>query len=249
MAAQKPIIVIVPGAFLKPIHYRKITKLLHDQGFEVIPIDLVVTGENADPEMTFLDDAVEIRRHLVPRLDEGREAVILSHSYGSLPSTHATEGQTVTERAAKGLKGGITAVVNLAGFAFPARGKSVLGDDTIVPPMPFHVVENGITHLQESGKPIFFNNLSPEEAEAEWAALDKTQTRKSFTAFPQYVESEIRCSKLYIVCEKDVAVPPAWQEDMAQVGGYVVERIDAGHDAFLTHSEDVVAVVLKACSI
>ncbi|KAJ5606123.1 hypothetical protein N7510_008904 [Penicillium lagena] len=248
MTSQKPIVVIVPGAFHKPIHYRKITALLRSQGHEVIPYDLASCGDNVDPEVTFIDEAAEIQKKLVPLLDEGREAVIFSHSYGSLPATHSTEGLTAVERAEKGLKGGIIGVVNLAGFAFPARGVGILGDDTIVPPQPYQSVENGITYLKEEAKPLFFNNLSPDEADTEWANLHQKQTRKTFTRFPQYVESEIKCPKFYILCTKDVCVPPAFQEQMASLGGYTVVRLDAGHDAFLTAPDDVVAVVSKAAS-
>jgi alpha-beta hydrolase superfamily lysophospholipase len=141
MASQKPIIVIVPGGFHKPIHYRKITALLRSQGHEVIPYDLASCGDTVDPEVTFIDEAAEIQEKLLPLLDGGREAVIFSHSYGSLPATHATEGLTAFERAEMGLKGGIIGVVNLAGFAFPARGKGIMGDETIVPPTPYQFVE------------------------------------------------------------------------------------------------------------
>jgi hypothetical protein len=94
-----------------------------------------------DPEVTFIDDAAEIQKKLVPLLDEGREAVIFSHSYGSMPAMHTTEGLTAVERAERGLKGGIIGVVNLAGFAFPARGKGIMGDETVVPPTSYQFVE------------------------------------------------------------------------------------------------------------
>jgi len=141
MASQKPIIVIVPGAFHRALHYTKITEPLRAQGYGVIPVDLVVAGENVNPDATHLDDAAEIRRQLVPLLDEDKRAIVVSHSYGSMPATASVEGQTVAERSQKGLNGGIVAVINIAGFAFPARGKSVMGDDQIAPPMPYHVVE------------------------------------------------------------------------------------------------------------
>ena len=140
MSSEKPIIVIVPGAFHAARNYRYISEPLRSQGYEVLTPPLAVTGENITPDLDQYDDASLLLAELVPKLDEGKEAILVSHSYGSLVVAAAIEGQTVTERASKGLKGGVKRVVNIAGFAFPVRGKSVLGDDTQFPPMPYHVL-------------------------------------------------------------------------------------------------------------
>lgn len=65
------------------------------------------------------------------------------------------------------------------------------------------------------------------------------------TDFPQYVESEIRCPKTYILCEQDQAVPPAFQEQMARLGGYSIVRVNSGHAPFLSVPKDVLSVVRK----
>ncbi|KAH8805441.1 Alpha/beta hydrolase fold-1 [Xylogone sp. PMI_703] len=245
MASQKPVIVIVPGAFHKPIHYRKVVEPLRSQGYEVITPSLVVCGDDSvSPDATHLDDAANIHKHLLPALDEGKRAIIVSHSYGSLPATASVEGQTVAERAARNLKGGIVGVISIAGFAFPVRGKSIMGDDEIPPPMPYHVVEDGIAHLQETAKPIFFSGLSPEEADAEWGNLSKKISRKCFTTFPQYIESDIPCAKTYVLCENDQAVPPAFQEAMAKTGGFDIARVPSGHAPFLSIPEEIVKIII-----
>lgn len=141
MADQKPIICIIPGAYHKPFHYRKISEPLQSQGYEVISIDFLVCQEDADPETTFFDDAAEILKKLTPRFDQGRKAVVVSHSYGALPASATVEGQTVGERAARGLPGGISAVINIAGFVFPVAGKGIMGDETLVPPPSYQHVE------------------------------------------------------------------------------------------------------------
>jgi hypothetical protein len=101
-------------------------------------------------------------------------------------------------------------------------------------------------HLQESAKPIFFSDVSPEEADIAWDNLFKQQSRKSITTFPQYVESEIRCPKTYVVCEKDQAVPPAFQEQMAGMGGFNIVKVSSGHAPFLTVPNEIVAAILRA---
>lgn len=65
------------------------------------------------------------------------------------------------------------------------------------------------------------------------------------TVFPRHVESEFCCPKTYVLCEKDQAVPPAWQEQMARLGGFDVVRVDSGHSPHLSVPSDVIAVISK----
>jgi alpha-beta hydrolase superfamily lysophospholipase len=139
-----PIIVIVPGAFHRPSHYGPIISLLEAEGFQVLCKDLVTCGGSAgviDPNTDHLDDAREIFSDLQPLLDTGREAIVVSHSYGSLPSTELVAGQSIVERSARGLRGGVKAAINIAGFAFPVVHKNFQGGDDITPPMPYHIVK------------------------------------------------------------------------------------------------------------
>jgi hypothetical protein len=58
--------------------------------------------------------------------DAGQEVVIIGHSYGGVPACAATQGQSVSERAAEGKKGGFRSIIYMAGFAIPERGKDLL---------------------------------------------------------------------------------------------------------------------------
>ncbi|KAL4897236.1 Alpha/beta hydrolase fold-1 [Aspergillus ambiguus] len=245
MELQKPVIVIIPGAYHRPIHYRKVADPLRAQGYKVLSFDLAVCGEEVNPELSFFDDAAIIREHLLPLLDQGKKAVIVSHSYGSLPVTALVDGLTIAERTEKGLEGGIAAVISIAGFVFPARGKSIFGNKQNPPTPPYQIRMDGTAHLQDTAKSIFFSDLSPEDADHAWAHLHKKQTTKSFDTWPQCVESEYRCPKTYILCENDTTVPPPFQEQMAGLGGFDIVRVKSGHAPFLTVPEEVVAIIIR----
>jgi hypothetical protein len=150
--SSTPIIVLVPGAFHRPSVWDAVAEPLRRQGYTVVTPPLSVCGDLSDKAAGSqewkdlaskgpVDDAKLIHAELLPLLDEGNEAVIVSHSYGSVPTCVAVEGQTVLDRAARGLKGGIKAVVNIAGFASAVRGKSLMGDDNPPPLMPYHILE------------------------------------------------------------------------------------------------------------
>jgi alpha-beta hydrolase superfamily lysophospholipase len=141
----KPTILVVPGAFHKPIHYSKLINKLQLGGYDVLPITHKSSSDKAEDvniDFSHFDDAAAILSKLQPLLNEGKEVVLVSHSYGSLPTTACVEGNTTIERAGKGLKGGIKAVINIAGFAFPARGKNAFGtDDPTFNPLEYHTLE------------------------------------------------------------------------------------------------------------
>ena len=152
MASAKPLIIIVPGGFFSPGPYDAVCKLLRERGYTVLVPQLTVCGDlsSKTPESSAWkamarNGALEDRQHilslLVPYLDQGHEAIIVSHSYGSLPATLCVEGQTVSDRAAKSLKGGVRAYLSVAGFAYPVRGKNIFGGEEEPPLMPYHVLE------------------------------------------------------------------------------------------------------------
>lgn len=163
--ASKPIIVFVPGAFHRPSSWNAVAEPLREDGYTVLTPALTVCGDldSATPESAqwkdmaakgVLEDAQAIRDVLLPKLDAGNKAILVSHSYGSVPASLVVEGQTVAERAARGLPGGISAFVVIAGFAYPVRGKGIMGDDSEPPVMPYHVLD-----VSEQKKKIFLAAL------------------------------------------------------------------------------------------
>jgi hypothetical protein len=54
----------------------------------------------------FIDGEI-VQAELLPLLDKGRTAVLVSHSLGCVAALAAVRHQTVDERSARGLKGGI----------------------------------------------------------------------------------------------------------------------------------------------
>lgn len=151
----KPWITIVPGGFIKPQAYDDVSKELSRLGYTVIVPSLTVSGdlsnETADSQAWkdlagkgCPDDVKVIQSHTLRACEDGHEVVLVGHSYGSVPGCLAVEGQSVAERHARGEKGGVKAFVNLAGFAYPARGKTIIGTDEDLPPLPYQVLEVSI---------------------------------------------------------------------------------------------------------
>jgi predicted alpha/beta hydrolase len=158
MSQAKPVIAIVPGGFCGPQIYQDVASALRDDGFTVVIPTLTTTKDLSTKDPTSAeykdfaskglpDDVKEIHDSLASELDKGSEVVIFGHSYGSLPALISLEGQTVEERKAKGLSGGIKAYAAVSGFAYTMRGKNIMGTTEDLPVMPYHTLEVSLYRL------------------------------------------------------------------------------------------------------
>jgi hypothetical protein len=113
----KPLIIFIHGAWHPPATYAGFIRKLEAAGFEVVtPTNVTVSGV---PGSTWKDDVEVIHKAALPLFDQGREAIMLTHSYGGIPGTHALQGQQVGERAREGKRGGFKAVLYTVSFLIP----------------------------------------------------------------------------------------------------------------------------------
>lgn len=128
MANDKPVIVLVHGAWQRPIQYETLKQGLAGRGFSVLQPESATAGTVISEirGKTYLDDVAVIRETMEESLAAGKEIVLVCHSYGGIPGSAAAEGYQIHERREKGLPGGIQHIVYLAAFAFPEKGLSLL---------------------------------------------------------------------------------------------------------------------------
>lgn len=115
---SKPIFVFVSGGFHTPGYFAPVASRLRAQDYTVLTPPLAVASDDPsalDPDLDCFDDAKLVHAAVLPHFDEGARAIIADHSYGAIPSTASIAGQTVSERARRGLSGGFCALVRVAG--------------------------------------------------------------------------------------------------------------------------------------
>jgi pimeloyl-ACP methyl ester carboxylesterase len=78
------------------------------------------------PSKTLSDDTASLREVLTKLADEGRDLVVVAHSYGGVVASSSVEGLSKASRTAEGKVGGVVKVVYLAAFALD-KGQSLLG--------------------------------------------------------------------------------------------------------------------------
>ncbi|KAI0999955.1 hypothetical protein K3495_g8241 [Podosphaera aphanis] len=247
MAARKPTIVIVPGAWQQVEAFDTIIEELKSAGFPSEVVAHPSVGGTTDPLPDLDDDVAVVRTAVSKHIDAGTEVILLCHSYGGLVGGNATEGLDLLTCSRAGKKGGIKQIIFLAAFMVPA-GKTLfelLGGR----PTPWMEVKSDRisvkpTHIKELG----FNDLPPEMA----VAACKQMTYSSAAVFnapstfePWACAYEIPCA--YIFTTMDNALPLPIQQQLAKQLSPDAKTITlrAGHCPFISTPEKVVEAIIK----
>ncbi|RSM10394.1 hypothetical protein CDV31_007270 [Fusarium ambrosium] len=231
---EKPTIVLVHGAWHLPSHYTMLKEKLTERGFTVIQPKNASVGQVSEIKgKTHLDDVAAIHKAMESSLNDGKEIIVVCHSYGGIPGTAAVEGYQLHERREKGLKGGIKHIVYVASFALPAKGlslKTAIGGTY----GPFMERTDDYLPLNENAKNAFYHDIKSELADRMLADC-VYQSTASFETPSEFVAPDITVPKTYVACENDQAIPIEGQLAMAGAMGDTVkiERLPSGHSPYL----------------
>jgi pimeloyl-ACP methyl ester carboxylesterase len=138
----KPTIVLAPGAWHTPDCFDAVREQLHVRGWETEAISYPSVG--AEPPNKGLPHDAAVLREVLERLaGEGKEIVLVVHSYGGLVGQNAVEGLGYRQRKAQGKSGGVIMFVYLAAFVAPKGAciKQMIGGER----MPWMRIEVSIT--------------------------------------------------------------------------------------------------------
>jgi len=129
---QKPSIVIVPASFSPAYFYDNIVDQLTANGYEAQTIELPSVGrKDGVPGATMAEDAASIQSVMSRLADEGKDIVIVTHSYGGIPGTESVRGMGKAEREKDGKRGGVARIVYLTSIVAPVGlSSNTLMEDT-----------------------------------------------------------------------------------------------------------------------
>lgn len=113
----RPIIALVPAAWHLPIHYRQYINQLYFLGYQVItqPLPSCDTT-NPEAQSAGLDAAFIRRNLLLPLINDGKDVVLIMHSYSGGPGAVAAKGLSKAERRRTGQPGGIVGLIFISAF-------------------------------------------------------------------------------------------------------------------------------------
>ncbi|KAM0561362.1 hypothetical protein ACHAPJ_003242 [Fusarium lateritium] len=234
---EKPVILIVTGAWHPPQCYEALKTELTALGYKCV-IPLMPSMGHAARGVSWRDDKNKILGTAAPYFEEGRQVVLVGHSYGGIPSAASTQNEGVQERAARGLKGGFHSIIFLAAFAVPVRGWDLL--TTLGGQWPEwqenqeSYTKNKLSNINSKAFKLLYDDATSEDQAKEAWANVLPHSQDAFETPIDFVAADITIPKTYLVCEKDKILPVLLQEQLVKsTPGLKEARMAAGHSPFV----------------
>ncbi|KAL6718755.1 hypothetical protein ACLMJK_002989 [Lecanora helva] len=236
MTLTKPTVVFIPGAWLGQQTYNDFISFLEESSFptkyisypSLNPSNNAITDAAADTE-SILENA------FLPLIEaEGKDVVVIMHSYGGVPGSAAAKGLGKHTRSREGKRGGVIGLIHISGFVLP-QGMSVAdgqGGD-----LPEWVIQNepstGLT-MPHDPMNTLSADIDPAAAKASASNLlpHALLAFKSPAPAPAWTEPGWEGRLAYLVCTEDRAIPKAGQEAMVQGTGmtWLMKEMNGSHN-------------------
>jgi pimeloyl-ACP methyl ester carboxylesterase len=146
MAAVRPTIVFFAGAFADPSCFDNLATLFKDHGYATAYAQVLSLNPSKPEEVTAARDAEHTRNEIIlPLLEEGKDVIIFTHSYGGIVGGAAAAGLSKSSRASQGKKGGVIGLLYLAGNIVH-EGKTLL--EAVGGAYPPFIKENTVSKIE-----------------------------------------------------------------------------------------------------
>ncbi|KAG8163935.1 hypothetical protein KVR01_005853 [Diaporthe batatas] len=239
-ANAQPVFVFAPGAWHTPDCYQLVQDRLHAQGWETRAVAYPSVGAEPPTKSAF-DDAAAVRAEAQALVDQGRQVVLVGHSYGGLVISEAAKDLAYKQRKAEGKEGGVVLLVYMSAFVVP-KGFSLiqmLGGN----PLPWMDIQGDRVYAR-TPEEIFYHDVPEDLTKAAVAKLQH-QSGQVFRDEATYQAWE-DIESMYFFCEDDRALLPAIQKQMAPMFGAngITWSTKGSHSPFLAEPDNVVEGLL-----
>jgi len=224
-----PSVLVVPGAWHKPAHFRLLVDELSD--VDVHTVALTSSGDDPAVLEDMHSDADAIAR-TAAAIDG--PIIVVAHSYGGVPTTQALSRADNVAR-----------IVYLAAFQLEAGEALVTPNGGALMPWSRRRQRQGIGDYVEVITPMttFYHDV--EAAIAERAVAQLGYQSYASMSQPLTATAWQTIPSTYVICEADNAISVAAQEAMARRAD-TVERLPASHSPFLSQPAALAALIRKS---
>ncbi|EHK23860.1 uncharacterized protein TRIVIDRAFT_147410 [Trichoderma virens Gv29-8] len=239
----KPHILLIPGAWHPGSTLDTFVRSLEAAGFSAEAVSLRSVGTAG---ISVQDDEAQVKAVLTLLVDEGRNVLIVAHSYGGMVTSGlvANPGLDKRSREALGLQGGVVGIVYLAAL-MPLQDESItqLGNGQLSPYVNRDKAETeGLLYTLDEEE-TFYNDCSAEIARSATAML-KPHSVRAMQSAPSAVgwqDKSYDGRRAYIRCLKDNALPVKIQDHLVARSGveWAVKTLDSSHSPFLSMPDEL----------
>ncbi|KAI9708237.1 MAG: hypothetical protein M1820_004191 [Bogoriella megaspora] len=245
--SKNPTIVIVHGAWHRPPMYDGLVSIFKSASYDAV-VPALPSCNSPDPATaTCQKDTDVVRDAILILLDEGKDVLVVAHSYGGIPAGGAAKGLGKGQRKKEGKKGGVIGMVYVSAFVVPENvGLLTVMGGKHAP----YVIENQPSEhnaLTADPRHNFFNGLSDSEADPlvnqlrpqSLVALDSPAPAAA------WADSEFAGRLGFLKLMNDKALPPLFQDRFTEKSGvaWEVRDVEAGHSSFLGKPGEVVQMI------
>lgn len=257
-----PTLVFVPGAWHKPTCYDKIIKPLEEQ-HKLKCIRVTLPSGSGDPEATFKDDIDAAQDAISSETAQGRNVVVIAHSYGGMVGSSAIKGfakpqdtssttsLSTSDQSQSPAKGYVIGLILIAsGFTF--TGLAFMDPFFGHPPPSWRVnKETGYAELVSPPRELFYHDVPAEDAEYAVSQLTPQSLKSLFEGGEHSYAGWLHVPAWYIGTVEDRGLPVVAQRlnvGMAREMGCPVEHreLQTSHSPFLSQPEETVGIVVEA---
>jgi len=251
--SRKPTLVLVPGAWHSASTWVKVASLLETEQYKCVCVSLPSASPN--PSATFLDDLEAVRHAIVTETSQGRDVVVVVHSYGGIVGSSAIKGLTRKQpddsSSAKDASGYVVGFIMLAsGFAL--TGCSFLDGFGGKPPPSWKAdEESGFATITDDPRQLFYHDL-PEEEGNYWVEKLEKQSLKALKEGGEYVYSGWKDVPIwYLATSDDKALPVQVQRMFVQAAkdagaDVTLREVESSHSVMLSKPKETADFILEA---
>ncbi|KAM0426476.1 hypothetical protein ACHAPT_008167 [Fusarium lateritium] len=245
--SQKPTLILVPGAWHLPECWHKIVSAMEARDFKCVTVGLPTASSNT--EAKYADDVIAVREAIQAETTQGRNVVVVVHSFGGSVGSSALKG--FTSKPEDGVSG------RAIGFFMIATGFVPTGITFLdlfggkPPPIWEADYDKGLATLTAEPRELFYHDL-PEEEGKYWVGKLQQHSLKAFTTGADYAYAGWKEVPVwYLATTEDRTHPLEVQKMTVQMakdeGGDVTFReIASSHSPFLSKPDETVAILLEA---
>ncbi|KIW72960.1 hypothetical protein PV04_01117 [Phialophora macrospora] len=255
--ASSPTLVFVPGAWHSAETWGKLAAVLEKQHhYRCIPVSLPST--KSDPSATLKDDIDATSEIIAAETTQGRDVVVVVHSYGSIPGQSAIKGftrpknaDTATTPTSTSKSGHVIGLIIIAS-GFVIAGKSFLDGMGGQPPPVWKLnYETGFAEILADAREMFYHDL-PEQEGKEWVKKLTPHSLKTLTEGGEHTYAGwMDVPVWYIATTEDKALAVEMQRLFVKMandagGNVTLREVQTSHSPMLSRPEETADLIVQA---
>lgn len=251
--SHKPTLILIPGAWHRAELWGKVASLLAEQQYKCIPLDLLSTSGN--PDVGFGDDVTAVRDAILFETNQGRNVIVVVHSYGGAVGQSAVKG--FTRRIPDDLQftdnqptGHVIGLVMMA-CGFGQTGVTFIDAIGGSPPPLWRFDDSGFATLQLPAREQFYHDLPEEEANYWVSKLAKLSQKVVKEGGEWAYAGWMDLPVWYLTTLDDKTFPVEAQKMFVQMardsgGDVTVREVMSSHSPMLSKPKETVDYILEA---